>query len=102
MPEPITPTEYRGFQKAYDFFNVELFGGTLPHVLVTLQRHAKAKGYFSPHRFTGRIQAKRTAHERVSGRGATGGPFGPTLLKIHITALALFLRSRVHRSRPLA
>jgi hypothetical protein len=63
MPEPITPTEYKGFQKAYDFFNAELFGGTLPHVLVTLQRHAKAKGYFSPDRFTGRIQAKQTAHE---------------------------------------
>jgi hypothetical protein len=26
MPEPITPAEYRGFQKAYDFFNAELFG----------------------------------------------------------------------------
>jgi hypothetical protein len=33
MPEPITPAEYLGFQKAYDFFNAELFGGTLPHVL---------------------------------------------------------------------
>jgi predicted SprT family Zn-dependent metalloprotease len=63
MPEPITPTEYRGFQKAYDFFNVELFGNSLPHVLVTLQRHAKAKGYFSPDRFTGRVKQKTTAHE---------------------------------------
>jgi hypothetical protein len=33
MSEPITPTEYRGFQKAYDFFNAELFGNSLPHVL---------------------------------------------------------------------
>jgi predicted SprT family Zn-dependent metalloprotease len=62
MKEPITPAEYRAFQKAYDFFNAELFGGALPHVLVTLQRHAKARGYFSPERFTGRTEAT-AAHE---------------------------------------
>jgi predicted SprT family Zn-dependent metalloprotease len=63
MREAITPTEYKGFQKAYDFFNAELFGGALPHVLVTLQRHAKAKGYLAPDRFTGRAGRKTTAHE---------------------------------------
>jgi hypothetical protein len=52
--ETITQAEYRAFQEAYDFFNAELFGGSLPHVLVTLQRHAKARGYFSPDRFKGR------------------------------------------------
>jgi hypothetical protein len=26
----ITITEYQGFQRAYDFFNRELFGGSLP------------------------------------------------------------------------
>jgi predicted SprT family Zn-dependent metalloprotease len=62
MKEPITPAEYRAFQKAYDFFNVELFGASLPHVLVTLQRHAKARGYFSPERFTGRTE-ETTVHE---------------------------------------
>ena len=36
----ITITEYQGFQKAYDFFNRELFARSLPQVLVTLQRHA--------------------------------------------------------------
>jgi hypothetical protein len=56
MKEAITPAEYRAFQKAYDFFNAELFGGILPHVLVTLQRHAKARGYFSPDLCTGRTQ----------------------------------------------
>jgi hypothetical protein len=45
-----TPAAYRAFQEAYDFFNAELFGGFLPHVLVMLQRHAKARGYFSPER----------------------------------------------------
>jgi hypothetical protein len=55
-------TEYQGFQDAYDFFNRELFGGTLPQVLVTLQRHARTYGYFSPERFSGRI-AKTAVHE---------------------------------------
>jgi len=32
------------------------FSRTLPAVLVTLHRHANAKGYFSPERFTGRIE----------------------------------------------
>jgi hypothetical protein len=60
--ETITQAEYRAFQEAYDFLNTELFRGTLPHVLVTLQRHAKAKGYFSPERFSGRIE-DAAAHE---------------------------------------
>ena len=58
----ITTAEYGAFQKAYDFFNTHLYGGSLPHVLVTLQRHAKAKGYFSPERFTGRTE-DTAAHE---------------------------------------
>ena len=58
----ITEREYRAFQAAYDFLNTELFSGSLPHVLVTLQRHAKAKGYFAPNRFAGRIE-QGTAHE---------------------------------------
>ncbi len=61
-PENITQAEYRTFQQAYDFFNAELFGGSLPDVLVTLQRHAKAYGYFSPERFIGRME-QEAAHE---------------------------------------
>ncbi|HTV54292.1 MAG TPA: SprT-like domain-containing protein [Terriglobia bacterium] len=60
--ETITQAEYRAFQQAYDFFNAELFAGSLPPVLVTLQRHAKAYGYFSPERFVGRAE-KEVAHE---------------------------------------
>ena len=60
--EAITPAQYRAFQEAYDFFNAELFASSLPAVLVTLQRHAKARGYFSPERFTGRIE-DAAAHE---------------------------------------
>lgn len=62
MQEPITPTEYKAFQQAYDFFNRELFDDSLPAVLVTLQRHAKARGFFAPERFSGRIESA-AAHE---------------------------------------
>jgi hypothetical protein len=60
--ESITPVEYSAFQEACDFFNTELFGGLLPNVLVTLQRHAKSRGYFSPERFGGRVE-EELAHE---------------------------------------
>jgi predicted RNA-binding Zn-ribbon protein involved in translation (DUF1610 family) len=60
--EAITPAEYKAFQGAYDFLNRELFGGSLPHVLVTLQRHARVYGYFSPERFVGRRDGGE-AHE---------------------------------------
>ena len=56
----MTYGEYSGFQKAADFFNAELFADSLPHVLVTLQRHAaKASRYFAPERFTGRVETPR-------------------------------------------
>jgi predicted SprT family Zn-dependent metalloprotease len=58
----ITQAQYQAFQQSYDFFNAELFGGTLPNVLVTLQRQAKAYGYFSPERFIGRASEEVT-HE---------------------------------------
>jgi hypothetical protein len=60
--EVITLKEYQGFQRAYDFFNRELFAGSLPQVLVTLQRHANTRGYFSPERFKGRVE-KASVHE---------------------------------------
>jgi hypothetical protein len=83
--ESVTQAEYRAFQQAYDFFNRELFGGTLPHVLVTLQRHAKAKGYFSPECFSGRIDDD-AAHELAmnpdtfTGRSRRGYSFHPRVL----------------------
>jgi hypothetical protein len=62
MNEPVTLAEYGGFQKAYDFFNVALFEGALPNLLVTLQRKANTRGYFSPDRFSARDN-DRTVHE---------------------------------------
>src|SRR6185312_13465100 len=62
VKDKITSQQYLDFQNAFDFFNAELFGGALPQVLVTLQRHARARGYFSPERFHGRGN-KTTIHE---------------------------------------
>jgi hypothetical protein len=54
--DKLTEHEYRTFQQAYSFFNAELFANSLPDLLVTLQRHAGAKGYFAPERFHGRVE----------------------------------------------
>jgi predicted SprT family Zn-dependent metalloprotease len=62
--ETITKREYGAFQRAYDFFNRELFADCrLPNVLVTLQRHANTRGYFAPDRFQGRVEQGAAAHE---------------------------------------
>lgn len=60
--QKITTLEYGSFQKAYDYFNDKLFQGSLPQVMITFQRHAKTRGYFSPERFSGR-GSKETTHE---------------------------------------
>jgi hypothetical protein len=51
---PITEAEYSGLQQAYGFMNTALFGGELPDVLITLQRQANSKGYFSAGSFAWR------------------------------------------------
>jgi predicted SprT family Zn-dependent metalloprotease len=50
----ITPSAYNAWQEAYDFLNDHLFASSLPDVLVTLQRHHGARGYFAPERFGAR------------------------------------------------
>jgi hypothetical protein len=49
-PTPSTQN-YGALDRAYDFFNAELFGGALPRCLITMQRHKGAFGYFAPERF---------------------------------------------------
>ena len=48
-----SPTQhtYDSLNKAYSFFNGKLFGGILPHCLITMQRKNKAYGYFAGDRF---------------------------------------------------
>lgn len=57
----LRPTEeaYAELQQAYDFYNSELFGGQLPHCLITFQRQKKTFGYFSKNRF-GRRDGTKT------------------------------------------
>lgn len=61
--ERLTAREYATIQEAYDYFNQTLFGGTLPQVLITLQRHGRALGYFSPERFQSRDGIRSRVHE---------------------------------------
>lgn len=46
-----TDDAYSELQRAFDFFNDRLFDGTLPPVLLTLQRNRRTYGYFAPERF---------------------------------------------------
>lgn len=57
-----TTQAYGSLQAAFDHFNRELFGGSLPHCLITMQRHAHSYGYFSGDRFT-------RAHTREKQKG---------------------------------
>jgi SprT-like family protein len=60
----ITPAEYGGLQKAYDFFKEHLFKERwLPDVFITYQRKSGSYGYFSPDRFSDRIGAFGKQHE---------------------------------------
>ena len=63
MRHKITAVEYSGFQRAYDYFNRKLFDGTLPQVLVTLQRKPKMRGYFWAQQFQGRAATATTTDE---------------------------------------
>lgn len=53
MNNPTSQT-YSALNQAYDFFNRELFSGQLPPCLITMQRKAKAYGYFAGGRFGSR------------------------------------------------
>lgn len=46
-----TLTAYSEMQRAYDFFNKELFKGELPHCIITMVQGKKFKGYFCSERF---------------------------------------------------
>jgi hypothetical protein len=52
-PNHLRPTEaqYRAYLAAYEHFNLALFNGRLPHVVLTLAKHARSLGYFAPRRW---------------------------------------------------
>ena len=59
----VTKREYSGLESAYQFFDARLFGGCLPDCLITLNRKAGSKGYFSPERYQGREDKTAVVHE---------------------------------------
>ncbi len=58
-----TALEYGTLQDAYNYFNAALFDAALPQVLITLQRHNRAHGYFSANRFQRRGRLQENIHE---------------------------------------
>jgi hypothetical protein len=56
-PTADTATEW---QAAYDFFNVELFGGELPNCLITVKAQPRSRGYFAWDRWDNQITAEKT------------------------------------------
>ena len=69
----LTAAEYTTLQGAYDYFNVALFAASLPQVLITLQRHHRALGYFSARRFQRRGHVRQRVHEvALNPDGFTG------------------------------
>lgn len=58
--QAVTKLEYGNLQRAFDHFNDELFGGTLPNVLLTYTSKSKRTlGYFHPSRFASRQEDTR-------------------------------------------
>jgi hypothetical protein len=51
----------------------DLFAGSLRPVLVTPQRHAKARGYLGPQPFTGRVE-ETAVHELAMNPDSFTGP----------------------------
>jgi hypothetical protein len=59
---PTTQT-YTSLTAAYEFFNKELFSGSLPACLITMQRHKGALGFFSGERFANTSDPKEITDE---------------------------------------
>ena len=57
-----TTKAYSELQSAFDILNSELFNGKLPYCLITLARHPRSLGYFSPDRF-GLRRGNGSVHE---------------------------------------
>jgi predicted SprT family Zn-dependent metalloprotease len=58
-----TMRTYTSLTTAYDFFNKELFSGSLPGCLITMQRHKGALGFFSRERFANTLDPKEITDE---------------------------------------
>ena len=61
-PALLDPTTqaYAELQRAFDHYNRSLFGGELPHCLITMQREKRTYGYFSRRRFVHTVDQRST------------------------------------------
>lgn len=53
-PDAPTAVSFNALQRAFDFFNKQLFAGRLPPAMILLHRKQGANGYFWPERFSHR------------------------------------------------
>lgn len=60
---PVPVASYMTLQDAFDHFNAELFGSQLPACMITLQRKAGTRGYFSPDRMATMAGDDEPIHE---------------------------------------
>lgn len=53
MARTLSPTtqQFTAYQQMYDYFNRELFGGSLPAVLLNFSRRSRTYGFFAPERW---------------------------------------------------
>ena len=76
----VKPTKqvYDAYQIAYDHYNATLFGGQLPHCLITMQRKKRCFGYFSHGRFV-RGDGTTTDEIALNPQTLAGFPITETL-----------------------
>jgi len=74
-----TAQAYAELQAAFDHYNRELFGGELPHCLITMQREKRTYGYFSSERFVHRHDRSKT--DEIAINPSVQSP--PSMLKLH-------------------
>lgn len=59
IDEKPTLEAYAELQRAYDYYNEELFEGQLPGAMITFQREKHTFGYYSQNRFVRRANARK-------------------------------------------
>jgi predicted SprT family Zn-dependent metalloprotease len=55
-----TNAQFDAYRAMWTYFNTELFGGTLGHVILNFSRRARSLGFFAPERWT---DGNQTTHE---------------------------------------
>lgn len=81
---PALPTveAYAELQAAFEHFNEALFGGHIPHCLITFQREKTAYGYFSSERFVHRDGTSTTDEIAINPSFFAVVPIGEVLQTI--------------------